>query len=51
MMEDFVNMKLYDTNKNDLNKVNEMRVDNKEGEETKEIENEDVIKMGCSSFR
>ena len=35
MMKDFVNKNLDDTNKNNLNEVNEIGVDNKEVEEKK----------------
>ena len=39
MMYDCVNKNLDNTNKNDSNEVNEIGVDDKEGEKTKEIEN------------
>ena len=39
MMYDYVNKNLDNTNKNDWNEVNEIGVDDKEEEKTKEIEN------------
>ena len=42
MMEDGVNKNLYDTNKQYLNEINDIGID-EEGEKTKDIENGGVI--------
>ena len=43
MMEDYINNNLGDTNKNNFNEVNQIGLDDEEGEETKYVENEGEI--------